>query len=267
MHLILILCTIFCLLFVLYNQNTYEPAYCATDYVHRHDINYMLNYFTPSRDRIGVGYKPLINKGGTMTYNLQLGKNSDAVKSMVLKLLQPYVNLKFVFDSKGPNLCKVTEISGSTSYGDEKGIALGKTSNYTTAPEITIHEFCHSLQMMHELQHPKRDIKFIESAVIAYYKKTAGWTETETRNAILNTFPADKVIFNEFDRSSIMLYAIPGNLIQGGVGIIDGKELSPIDKKWLSNAYGVPPTVVRSLLYSLQKFYKVPDDNNDNEDF
>lgn len=264
MTLIIVLCIIFCLLFVLhYLHNDHStisinsrPVYCCTDYMNKHDINYLLGYFTPKDPykRIAVGYKPVIPKGATRTYDLQLGGNSEAIKNMVLKLLQPFVNLKFVFASQGQNLCKVTEIAGSTSWGGHTSIQLGKGANYTNNPSVTIHEFCHSLQMQHELQNPNRDIQFVESAVFAYYKQIAGWTEAQTRQYVLNKFPASSVIATEFDKTSIMLYSVPGNLVQGGVGIIQGRELSTLDKRWLSDNYGPPPTVLRNLLYSLQSF-------------
>lgn len=261
LRVIVILILIPLLLYLLLSSNRRNVYYCGTDYLLRNDMSYMLRYFDRSTER-GVGYKPLIPGGSTMTFDLQLGKNSDTVKNIYTSQIQPFVNLKFDFNSKGPNVCKVIEIKGSISYGTASTIQYGSSSGYANTPGIVIHECCHAMQMMHELQNPKRDIKFIESAVIAYYKQLAGWDEATTRKWVLSTLPESSVIANDFDRKSVMLYTVPGKLIEGGVGVSQGQELSKLDKEWLAKVYGPPPTVMNRLLYSLRSFQRATQKRN-----
>lgn len=247
----MILITILVLLLI-YTQLTYseKPVFkCSADFHNRHNINYLQGYYQKSRTNRGVMFrKAAYPPGATLTINLDgLGKNAANVRKYFDQEVAPYVNLKFSYASSGPNLIVVDTIDGSTCWGARGAIHFGKESGYASNPGVCAHEFLHVLNVQHELQNPNRSFKFIEKNVLQYYKGT--FSNAETYKYVLSTFNKNDVYATEFDSKSVMLYSVPKELTDAGVGFSTGQKLSVLDKKLLADIYGTP-----------RNFYRAADD-------
>src|SRR5262249_13150903 len=103
---------------------------------------------------------------------------------------------------------------------------------------VVTHEFGHAIGAIHEHQNPKGGIKWNLPAVYAYFSGPP------------NNSPKDDIDFNvvqkyylnqlnatKFDPKSIMLYAFPAALIQGGKGTKENTQLSTGDKRFIGKMY------------------------------
>ena len=103
---------------------------------------------------------------------------------------------------------------------------------------VVLHEFGHSLGLVQEHQHPKGKIPWDEKAVFAYYRQQ-GWNETKTRQNVLEKYSEGETNFTEYDRTSIMQYPIPRELLAtGGFEVGLNSDLSELDKKFVMEQYG-----------------------------
>jgi hypothetical protein len=101
-----------------------------------------------------------------------------------------------------------------------------------------LHQFGHAIGMVHEHQSPKADIPWDEDQVIEYYRNTFGWSAAQTRRNILdksNAYPCSR----DFDPQSIMMYALPAELLSDEVGFERGYSLSDGDISCVSEMYPI----------------------------
>lgn len=170
----------------------------------------------------------------------------EAIKLIIKKRLAPIVNLKFEFtDSKDEADIRVdfNPDDGAWSYvgtdcknpdysKDECTLNLGWFDVSTT-----IHEFCHSLGMIHEHQNPKGNkIKWNRPAVFEWAESTQGWDKETTETNILD-MPKEEINGSDFDPLSVMLYFYPGNLTTDGKGTHQNLRMSAFDVIWLNKMY------------------------------
>lgn len=110
-----------------------------------------------------------------------------------------------------------------------------------------IHEFCHSLGMLHEHQNnlfKSNSIKLNKEAVIRYYQDI-GMTAEDAEANVLTRYDcgsgACDYVGSEFDPKSIMLYALPDDWVEGQNPTKPNFTLSSLDKEWLSKMYPSKP--------------------------
>jgi len=104
---------------------------------------------------------------------------------------------------------------------------------------VVLHEFGHALGLVHKHHHPKGKIPWDEKAVFAYYYRTQGWDETKTRQNVLGKYSEGETNFTEYDRTSIMQYPIPRELLTtSGFEVGLNSDLSELDKKFVREQYG-----------------------------
>jgi hypothetical protein len=102
---------------------------------------------------------------------------------------------------------------------------------------VVLHEFGHALGAIHEHQSPGAEvIPWDEEAVYAYYARQ-GWSRAQVDRNIFNRYSETTTNFSEFDRSSIMLYAIPDELTEGTYSVGWNRVLSVTDKSFMKSTY------------------------------
>lgn len=171
------------------------------------------------------------------------------------QLVDGLVNLSFVKARSGENAeirVKFTRGAGHWSYVgiDNRTIPQrSQTMNIELTAgmfgdsqeewdRVATHEILHAIGLQHEHQHPEAAIQWDEAKVIAYYKRTQGWTEQEIRFQVLNRAPmtAD-AIMTRFDPTSIMEYPVDAALTRNGFSVGWNSHLSMLDKEFLKRIY------------------------------
>jgi len=139
---------------------------------------------------------------------------------------------KSLFQDATRNYCETSEKSSCKSKWQE-----GAT---------VIHEFCHSLGMLHEHQNnlpgpsgkiDSNPIKLNIDNVKAYYQQIGMSEEDAVSNVIKRYNDTRRYIGSEYDPDSIMLYALPDDWVAGPNPTRPNFELSPMDKTQLTRMY------------------------------
>ncbi|KAH8817664.1 hypothetical protein DL96DRAFT_393469 [Flagelloscypha sp. PMI_526] len=143
--------------------------------------------------------------------------------------------------------------SGTWSYVGTKvqGIAapkptmnfsfIGTSSTLTDTERSTIlHEFGHTLGMMHEHQSPARGgtLTLDRQACYDYYCPTQNWTTATVDAQILNVYNENDLSnFSVLDTLSIMEYFFPPQVSVEHIGISPNLKLSELDKAFMTINY------------------------------
>ena len=175
----------------------------------------------------------------------KISNMADAVKYVIQQRLQPLVNVKFNWTNDVNNAdvrINFDSTNGSWSYVGKQIQDIDKskpTMNFGWLDVGTfIHEFCHTLGMIHEHQNPfGKGIQWNVPAVYQWASETQGWDKTVTDTNILDKYNSDSINGSNYDPLSIMLYFYPASLTTNGVGTTENHQLSPTDKQWLSSIY------------------------------
>lgn len=180
-----------------------------------------------------------------------LGKIDPTVKKKIkdfaIQWLQ-FANLKFRFVTSGGDVRISTTPGGSWSYigTDAKTIPANKpTMNYgwftadtddNEFSRVILHEFGHALGAIHEHQHPKGGIPWDKPKVYAYYARQ-GWGTAQVDTNIFAKYDADQLNMTDYDKTSIMHYAVPNDLTIGDYEVGWNRILSANDKKLAKSTY------------------------------
>lgn len=103
---------------------------------------------------------------------------------------------------------------------------------------VVLHEFGHALGCIHEHQHPQAGIPWNRDAVYSYYMGPPNnWSREQVDHNIFRRLGTDITQFSQYDRESIMNYAIPKELTIGGFEIPWNNQLSATDKNFMRQLY------------------------------
>ena len=214
----------------------------------------------PSRIAILTGKK--WENGRTLRVSFMDG--DSAVQSKVEQFARQwsqFANVKFAF---GPNSNAEIRVSfkdrGSWSYIGTDALSVGKskpTMNYgwltpTTSDNeysrVVLHEFGHALGCIHEHQHPEAGIPWDTETVYRYYMGPPNnWTKEKVDINIFQKYSSGITNFSEFDRASIMLYAIPNSLTVGDFEVGWNRALSATDKEFMGTMYPLETKTITEL--------------------
>ena len=101
-----------------------------------------------------------------------------------------------------------------------------------------LHEFGHALGCIHEHQNPSANIPWDKPAVYKYFAGPPNnWSKEDVDNNLFATYDASRTQFSQFDKESIMLYAIDNALTIGDYEVKGNKILSAMDKQFIGVVY------------------------------
>jgi astacin (peptidase family M12A) len=174
----------------------------------------------------------------------------------------PYSGIAFLFTNSGDTDIRIdfNPESGSWSYvgacqsdipQSSPTMNFGWLTRNTDDMEyrrVVLHEFGHALGLLHEHQNPAAGIPWNEEAVYEYYKQTQHWDRQKIKANVLDKYSEAESNHGKYDPNSIMEYPIPPELTTNGFQVGWNTELSPEDKRFISQVYGVIPTTEESVL-------------------
>lgn len=160
-----------------------------------------------------------------------------------------YANVKFDFITYGTGDVRVSfDKKGSYSYigldaknrkTDEETMNLGWIENTKTESQlkgVILHEFGHTLGLLHEHMNPMSNIKWNKDVVYAYYMQYDGWDKTMVDQQVFDRYSVS-MTNKSYDPKSIMHYPIPANFTLDGYTVGENTDLSDNDKKLITELY------------------------------
>lgn len=131
--------------------------------------------------------------------------------------------------------------SGSARADQQKpsmnfGWLTDRTPEYEVRRTV-LHEFGHSLGLLHEHQNPAGGIPWNETAVYDHYWNTQGWDRKTTYDNVIGTANRNDTQYSVHDRASIMHYPVDGRLTNGRYEVGMNNELSAIDRLYIARMY------------------------------
>lgn len=116
---------------------------------------------------------------------------------------------------------------------------------------VVLHEFGHALSAIHEHQNPAANIPWDKPAVYAYYGGPPNnWTKAQIDSNLFAKYSTTVTNHTDFDRDSIMLYAIPNSLTLGDYEVGWNRVLSSTDKAFMATLYPKASPAVTELTIS-----------------
>lgn len=113
---------------------------------------------------------------------------------------------------------------------------------------VVQHEFGHALGCLHEHQNPAASINWNVEAVYRYYMGPPNnWSKEDVDSNLFEAYARDKTQFTDFDRKSIMIYAIPPQHTLDGYTVSTNSKLSRTDIDFIATAYPVAEKSVTTL--------------------
>jgi len=208
------------------------------------------NITRTSIDDIKKSMKDANLKIDPLQYEVDKMEVIPAIKKIVSERIQPIVNLKinFIEDSnKAQVRIAFDPAEGAWSLiGTDCLNEKGATMNlgwFDVA--TTIHEFGHTLGLIHEHQNPAgKPIDWDEKKVYTWAEDTQGWDKQTTYSNIIEKYKLAQVNGSDFDPNSIMLYFFPGTLTKSGKGTHENLRLSHYDAQYINSVYPNSPMTV-----------------------
>jgi hypothetical protein len=160
-----------------------------------------------------------------------------------------YANVKFDFLTSGTGDVRVSfDKKGSYSYIGldaknrkltEETMNLGWIDNTKTEGQlksVILHEFGHTLGLLHEHMNPMSNIKWNKPVVYAYYLQYDGWTKDMVDKQVFDRYSVT-MTNKTYDPKSIMHYPIPASFTIDGYSVGENYDLSEDDKKLIGELY------------------------------
>ena len=153
------------------------------------------------------------------------------VRSGAAEIRISFAEKDFSWSTVGTDALTVGRNEATMNYG-----WLEPDTEHSEYQRVVRHEFGHALGMIHEHQNPAARIPWDKPKVYAYYAEQ-GWSREDVDVNIFEVYDKDTTNSTEFDRTSIMQYAIPEELTIGNFSVGWNTELSPRDIDFMGRQY------------------------------
>jgi serralysin len=160
-----------------------------------------------------------------------------------------YANVRFDFLTQGTGDIRVSfDKQGSYSYigtdaknrlSSEETMNLGwidNTKSEAQLKSVILHEFGHTLGLLHEHMNPMSNIKWNKPVVYAYYLQYDGWDKDMVDKQVFDRYSVT-MTNKSYDPKSIMHYPIPASFTTDGYSVGENYDLSDNDKKLIAELY------------------------------
>ncbi len=208
----------------------------------------------------GAGTKTLFwNPGQTLRVRFLGGTTfqKDKVKQYVVQWSNT-ANIKFQFISSGTSEIRVSFTSGSGNWSQIGKNSINVPQNQATMNldfnsstsevsirRVVLHEFGHSLGMVHEHQQPFSNILWKKSVVYAYFANNFGWSAEKVNHNIFNKKDLVLTQFTNYDPKSVMHYSILSGWTTNGYTVSAATQLSTMDKDFMQKKYSSKTIKIR----------------------
>jgi hypothetical protein len=121
----------------------------------------------------------------------------------------------------------------------EETMNLGWIENTKTEMQlksVILHEFGHTLGLLHEHMNPLSNIQWNKPVVYAFYLQYDGWNRDMVDKQVFDRYSVT-MTNKSYDPKSIMHYPIPANFTVDGYAVGENYELSENDKKLAAELY------------------------------
>ena len=125
----------------------------------------------------------------------------------------------------------------------------------------TLHEFCHTLGMVHEHQNPNgKPINWNVDRVHQWAQESQGWDTATTDTNIIKKYSVDQINGSDYDNRSLMLYFFPSTLVNDekgdccGAGTQQNLRFSPYDVLFLNKIYPTKGQTLQSEDFTVKFF-------------
>ena len=175
---------------------------------------------------------------------------SSSKRDMVKQFAQQWfdlINLDIVFDdSAGAQIRIAFEDQGAWSYVGTDCLSIPAdqpTMNLGWVDEgVILHEFGHTLGLIHEHQSPNAGIDWNRAAVIAALSGPPNfWDLATIEHNMFDKYNDNLTNASVFDTKSVMLYSFPAGWTNDGFHTDPNDTLSETDKGFMGSAY--PPNI------------------------
>jgi serralysin len=203
---------------------------------------------SPERFRDNSGTSKLWTNGSTLRIHFMDGTTEQREKfGKALDEWLKYANLRATYiDSNDAPIQVSFAQEGSWSMigvdalgivgGSSPTINLGFQGGGADIPTNYLHEIGHLLGLVHEFNNPNAHLNWNREAVYSAFSGPPNyWAKSLIDSTFFQSAPYPGV--REFDRSSIMIYAMPSAFFKDGTSIVAPSGLSESDKKFVASLY------------------------------
>jgi hypothetical protein len=134
-------------------------------------------------------------------------------------------------------LCRFPPDNHTMNLGILPDWTLGVDAVEREIRRLILHEFGHSLGLIHEHSSPAAGSFFKDSELVyAYYQRTQGWDRAMVDENVLTVYSRSQISnLTEFDTDSIMLYQFPPEITSRPTKV--NYELSELDRALIGQLY------------------------------